>query len=162
MKPTDQDQFLEVVLGLAEMFGKKLLEVGLELYWRSLKHWGIEDFRTAASHLTRICQFMPVPHDFERLRRAASDTPGEAWAKVLAHCESGSWRIGSHDNGKIDNAVRMLGGYRLIALTPLDKLGFLERRFTEHYAAIEEVETIRVALPQIAGKNARQLSHKDP
>ena len=150
MKSRDRDQFLEIVLGLAELTGKKLSDVGLELYWRALQQWNIEDFRAAASYLARSCEFMPVPHDFEKLRKAGIETPGEAWAKVLAHCESGTWKFAALGQPKIDSIVQMLGGYQLLAHTRLDKLGFLERRFAEHYADSQDVDDVREALPQIA------------
>ena len=158
MKSTDQDQFLEIVLGLAELTGKKLSHVGLEMYLRALQHWGIEDVRAAASYLARACEFMPVPFDFEKLRKAGNETPGEAWAKVLAHCESGAWRHEALNDPGIDKVVGMVGGYQRIAHTPVDKLGFLEHRFAEHYADSRDVADVRNVVPLFVRKGVGKLA----
>lgn len=158
MRSTDQDQFLEIVLGLAELTGKKLSPVGLEMYWRALQHWDIEAVRASASYLARTCEFMPVPFDFEKLRKAGNETPGEAWAKVLAHCESGAWRHEALNDPGIDAVVGMLGGYQRIAHTPVDKLGFLEHRFAEHYADSRDVADVRHAVPQLTREDASKLA----
>ena len=38
MTPDDRKAFAEVVIGLAELKGRKLSSVSIELYWRSLQH----------------------------------------------------------------------------------------------------------------------------
>lgn len=150
MIPEDFDSFCEVVTGFAELKGKQLSAPAIELYWRAMQHWSIEDFRKAAGHLLRTCTFMPTPKDFEDLRKAGRPTVGEAWANALAHCQSGAWRRGSCGDPRIDAAASMVGGYGAIALCSTDKLGFIERRFAEHYETLEDVTDTREAVPQIA------------
>ena len=151
MTPSDRKAFLEVVVGLAELKGKLLSAPALELYWNAMQRWRIDDFRAAASHLVSSCEFMPTPKDFEDLRKAARETPGEAWARAIGHAASSAYRSGPTGDGLLDRAVRALGGYVAIAMCDEDRLHFLERRFTEIYEAIEDAEGVRGALPQIAG-----------
>lgn len=162
MTENDYDSFCEIVAGCAELKGRQLSAPAIELYWRAMRHWSIEEFRQAAEHLLRRCAFMPEPKDFEDLRRAGRLTPGEAWLKALKHCSSGEWSSGPPcDDPRVTAAARMIGGFRSMALCPIDKLGFLERRFCEHYADLEEVDDVRAALPQIA-LSSRRLSGPQP
>ena len=155
MTPDDRKAFAEVVIGFAELKGRKLSSASIELYWRSLQHWPIAAFRSAAEQLIRTCEFMPGPKDFEDLRKAGRPTPGEAWER--ARRASGTaiqcGRItqnGTCGDELIDRAARAIGGYGVIAMTDTDKLPFLERRFAEHYDTIRDADDTREAVPQIA------------
>lgn len=163
MTPEDRKSFLEVVLGFAELKGKHLSAPALELYWRAMYQWSLDDFRAAAEHLLRTCEFMPVPADFERLRRAGKATPGEAWVAVLEHCTGPyRYREGIDDGGPIDQAVAVLGGYRAVAMHNSNFLHALERRFAEHYTSGVEVATVRAAVPQIAANTRPRIRREGP
>lgn len=155
MKNDDRDRFLEVVIGFAELKGRAMSAAALELYWRAMKHWPLDAFREAATQLVRTCEFMPMPKDFEDLRRAGRQTPGEAWARVLSHCASGSWRSGGTGDPDIDAVAQMLGGYRTVAMTPTDRLGFIERRFCDHFEDLRDVNRTRQALPQVTHRSGK-------
>lgn len=149
MRPQDYDSFVEVVAGFAELKGKHLSAPAIELYWRAMQHWTIEEFRRAAEHLLKTCEWFPTPKHFEDLRKEIRITPSEAWDRVMAHCE-GAWRTGKGcGDGQIDTVVRMLGGYGTIALHPRDKLTFIERRFCEHYQQLEDAVATRDALARL-------------
>jgi hypothetical protein len=152
MKADDRKPFLEVVMGFTELRGKTLSAPALELYWNAMQDWDLADFRAAANHLLRTCEWMPLPHHFEALRKAGRDTAGEAWIEAQKHLVWGleSYTL-SHDCPPlIARAVRAIGGAHVIAMTPQDKLPFLERRFTEHFEAMQDSEDTREAVPQIA------------
>ena len=164
MSPQDRQPFLEIVLGFAELKGRQLSAPALELYWRAMQHWSIEDFKAAADQLLRTCEWMPGPKEFEDLRKAGRPTAAEAW--IQARAAAGSCYVGGAigygpggtcDNPLIDRAVRALGGYRAIALCHTDKLHYLERRFAEHYASLQDAEDVRQAVPQIAGPSTLNL-----
>lgn len=163
MTPEDRKSFLEVVLGFAELKGKELSGPSLELYWRAMRDWTLGDFRAAAEHLLRTCEFMPVPADFERLRKSGAATPGEAWVAVLDHC-AGAYRYGEgiDNGGPIDQAVAVLGGYRAVALHNRNFLHVLERRFAEHYTSGVEVAAVRAAIPQIAKNTCPSIRRDGP
>jgi hypothetical protein len=171
MTPTDRKAFLEVVIGFAELKGKQLAAAAMELYWRSLQHWDLDDFRAASEQLLRSCEFMPTPKDFEDLRKAGRPTPGEAWAKVLHYVRHGynHWDCGrptismdrdapkKPDDLLIDRAVEAIGGYDAIAMSNTESTHFLERRFCEHYEAIQDANEIRDAVPQITNSQHKRL-----
>lgn len=158
MKPQDRKAFLEVVVGFAELKGKQLSAPALELYWNAMQTWSLEEFRKAAEHLLRSCEFMPVPKDFEDLRKAGRRTAGEAWALACSSTSSAytptGYRGGTSGDALIDQCVHMIGGYSVIAMCDEAKLHFLERRFCEHYESLEDADDVREALPQIAAKGA--------
>jgi len=149
--PADRRKFIEVVIGFAELKGKQLSAPALELYWRSMQHWPLDEFLLAAEHLVRTSDFMPVPKDFEDLRKATRPTSGEAW--ILA-CETArnwrEWRPNvSSGDPFVDRVARAVGGYRAIAMHDSDKLHFLEKRFAEHFDTMQEAGDTREALPDL-------------
>ncbi len=157
MTPDDREPFLEVVIGFAELKGKALSAPALELYWNSMQDWSMTDFRAAANHLVRACEFMPTPKDFEDLRRAGRPTAGESWTLALKHCGSAIQCGQVTNNGTcgdefIDRVVRAIGGYGAIAMCDTGKLHFLERRFAEHFEALQDAGDVRASVPRIAAQ----------
>lgn len=163
MQPHDRAAFVKVLNGLAAIKpGAKLTPEGIEVYWLALQDWPLEEFKAAAAHLAGAHEFMPNPYHFSQLRKASRPTAPEAWEQ--ARRASGSAIQCGHvtHNGTcgdelIDRAVRGIGGYGVIAMCETDKLPFLERRFAEHYAALQDAEEIREAVPQIAGPSTLRV-----
>lgn len=148
MQLSDRAEFLKVLNGLAAIKGKQLAIEALDLWWASMQAWDIADFKAAASHLVTSCQFMPTPYDFAQLRRAGELTAGEAWSLALSHCTC--WRGGKTPGGRVDRAVRAIGGYHTIAMADIETaLPHIERRFKEAYEELCDVEETREQLPQI-------------
>ena len=158
MKSQDRKAFVEVVLGFAELKGKQLTAPALELYWRSLQHWELDDFKGAAEHLLRTCEFMPLPKDFEDLRKAGRPTAGEAWAEIRAIARHSY--TGEPNDPIAARALRALGGMRAIAMCDSDKVHFLERRFVEHYEAMSDADDVRESVPAIANEGIRLLAEQ--
>ena len=126
--------------GMAKVYERAVDQVLLDAYWVSLREWSLEEFEKGAAVLMRTSKFMPRPADFNELRKAALPTVGEAWASVLHHCKGG-YRDGRGVSPQIDAAVRPLGGYRTLAMLPLEEMHWQEKRFAEHYDdAIEAQE----------------------
>lgn len=150
MNATDRKKFLEVVVGFAELKGKQLSAPALELYWRALSGWPLEDFLSAAEQLVRTSEFMPTPKDFEDLRKAQRLTCGEAWITALETARR--WREGysiSSGDEFVDRVVRAIGGYRTIAMCEMEKTHFLERRFAEHFDEMQTAGDTRESVPQL-------------
>lgn len=160
MTPADKPKFVAVVAGLAALKpGAKLTTESFELFWQAMApDWTLEAFTAAAAHLMRSSEFMPNPYHFEQLRRAGRRTAGEAW--VLARA---TWLRGEHTCGDpaIDRAVAMIGGYDAMGQTRTDQLQFIERRFCEHYAQLQDVTDVRAAVPQIAAPEPRRAVTAD-
>lgn len=148
MLPTDKPQFLSVLNGLAAIKpGAKITSEALDLWWASFADWTIDEFKSAAAHLAKSCEFFPNPYHFEQLRKAQEPTAGEAWAHVRAVARVGGSTSG---NARVDRVARVLGGYAAIGRTNTDQMHFLERRFSEHYEAISNAQDVRQALPNLA------------
>ena len=113
-----------------------------------MNDWPIDDFRDAAGYLIKNCQFMPAPYDFEQLRKKGDTTAHEAWSMALHHAD-GPWRKGVLGDATTDRVVAMLGGYKVIALTNMDKLGYLEHRFKNAYKDLSSADGVRKALPDL-------------
>lgn len=161
MQPSDRMAFLEVVLGFAELKGRQLSAPALELFWGAMQAWTIDEFRAAANHLVRACEFMPTPKDFEDLRRAQKPSPAEAWEVARRSLE---WTVGGYvERAGIDptisRALRSIGGAAAVAMCDTDRLHFLERRFCQVYESLVESNEVRAAVPQLAGPTlARRLT----
>lgn len=153
-------EFCRILNGLATIKpGVKLTAEGLDLYWLALATWSIEDFRAAAAELARTSEFFPNPYHFEQLRKAGQMSSGEAFAiaqSIARDCSSYSEPTSGHP--RIDAAAHACGGYRAMGMAETGRIGFLERRFCEHFDDISEREDIREALPQIAGPSRARVS----
>jgi hypothetical protein len=142
MQPADFTRFRNVMFGMGKLYERELDQVVLDTYWLALRDWSLEEFEACAVQLMRSARFMPRPADFNDLRKAALPTKGEAWARVLQHCKSG-YRDGKGLTPEIDRAVHALGGYRYLAMAPIDQLQWHEKRFAEHYEDMAEAEEKR-------------------
>lgn len=146
MQQADFQRFHAIMTGMAKVYEREIDNPLLDAYWLALGDWSLGEFERGAATLMRTSKFMPRPADFNDLRKADRPTAGEAWARVLEHCKRGRYRDGSGIDPEIDQAVRALGGYRAIAMTEVDQLRFVERRFAEHYGDIEGAQDARAAL----------------
>ena len=148
VEASEKKEFVRVLTSLADIKRVDLTKETYEMWWNCMRDWTISDFSDAAGFLLKNCQFMPTPFDFEQLRKKREPSAHEAWAKVMCHVE-GAWRQGVLGDALIDRVIAMLGGYRLIALTSSDKLGFLERRFMDAYNDLLDTGGVRAALPRL-------------
>lgn len=153
MQNSEKPQFLAVLNGLASVKpGAKLTPESLDVWWSSFKDWTIEEFRSAAAHLAKSQEFFPNPFHFEQLRKAGKPTSGEAFSKVMGIARTMSfYSEPTSGDPAIDSAVAACGGYRAFAMCESSKLGFMERRFCDHFDGISDREEIRQALPSVSG-----------
>lgn len=158
MQTNDRKKFVEVLNGLASIKRYEFTTQAYELWWRSMQDWSIEDFAEAATYLVKNCQFMPTPYDFEQLRKAAKPSAHEAWATALSFANGGWRKSNSCGEESVDAAVASIGGWQVVALCDIEKLGFLERRFLETYNDFADREEVRTALPQITVRNGKATS----
>jgi hypothetical protein len=123
------------------------------MYWLALKDWALDDFKEAAAHLLGSVKFMPRPADFNDLCKAGRMTAGEAFQKALTIARQAS-AYGGNTSGDalIDSVANACGGYFAMGQTETAKLGFLERRFAEHYESMSNAEATRESVPAITDK----------
>lgn len=151
MQKADQPEFLKVLNGMAAMKRVTLTGDAIDLWWECMRHWDLRDFKLVATELMRSSRWMAEPFDFEQFKRKFEMTAGEAWTLVLEHVRSSGYeKRAAIGDARIDSVVRMLGGWRHIAMSQSDSLHFLEKRFAEHYATVGDVFTARQSLPQMS------------
>lgn len=157
MLQADFARFRAVMAGMAELYQRELSGTLLDAYWLALRDWALPDFEAAAGHLMATATFMPRPSDFNALRKAGRETAAEAWARVVA--DSPRWRQGiqGDDDPLIDACIRAVGGNEKIAMTDVAELHWLEKRFTEAYEELRDVQEHRDAVPQITQQTAPRL-----
>lgn len=181
MQSSEKPAFVAILNGLAAIKpGGKLTPEAYEVWWLAMQDWPLAEFRDAAAHLAKSVEFMPSPFHFEQLRKAGRPTAGEAWAKVLHYVRTGFYKwdypnqlqqrtdVSAINDPLIERVVNALGGYKAIAFTDSDKIHFMERRFSEHFEAMQDATEVREALPELTapeslkrlfeGRNQRKLT----
>lgn len=159
MIEADREQFAQVVMGMALLYGQKPSLMSTEIFFDSMQDWDIRDFKVAAARLMKICEFMPRPKDFEKLKAAGKETAGEAFGTVrkwLKYSPLG-YTLEPGTPRNIAAAIQACGGANAIAMCTIEGLPFLEKRFTQHFNEISGVNETRAALPGITGTEGRVL-----
>jgi len=157
MTPADRPKFAAIVMGFAELKGKQLSRAALDLYWSAMKHWDFDDFNIAAQELLRTCEFMPLPKDFEDLRKAELPNAGESWAAILECARRG---CEPQLSDAASRALRAIGGIRTVMMSESSKTHFLEKRFAEHFAAMQESDVGREVFPALTDERVRDAVKK--
>ena len=147
MRDEDKPRFLEAMNMMALFYNVELTKEHLRAWFLQMQDWDIDEFDAAARHLTNECEYFPRPKHFADLRRSQQQTPDEAWLVALKHTESGQWRYGGSGDARVDQAVQLLGGYNVIAMTDTSKLNWTEKRFREVYEDSRDTNEAREALP---------------
>lgn len=112
MKLSDEKEFNQIIIGLAEIFGKEVTDTFLRLYFGALEDLEIEYIRKTANVLARTCKFFPKPVEFrEALQPNLEVQASLAYEKV----ERAFRRVGIYSSVIFDDPVihavlRSLGG----------------------------------------------------
>lgn len=154
MNANDKKEFARILTSLSLIKpGKELTKEAMAIYFAALEDWTIEDFRSAASHLAKHCEFMPNPYHFEQLRKKNEPTKHEAWEIAFERIKRG----GNQPDDKISKAIRQVGGYYQLGMTPLDQMPFVAKRFQDAYESIGEVENVPLLTKSEASQTMRLL-----
>jgi hypothetical protein len=154
MNASDKPEFARIIAALSAVKpGKELTRDALELYFSALEDWTIADFKAAASHLMKTCEFMPNPFHFEQLRKKNELTKHEAWEVAFERIKRG----GNQPDDKISKAIRQVGGYYQLGMTPMDQMPFVAKRFQEAYESINDVESVPLLTKPEASNVMRRL-----
>jgi hypothetical protein len=148
MLPADSERFCNLIRGMGRVFGSEPDQVVLDVYWLALKDWTLEEFEAGCANLLGSSKFMPRPADFNELRNAGRMTAGEAFAAAMAVArQSSQYRANTSGDARIDAAAAACGGYFAMGMYQTEKLGYLERRFTEHFESISDATEARENCP---------------
>jgi hypothetical protein len=167
MQQSDFQRFKAVMAGMGKLYEREVDGPMLDAYWLALGNWSLKEFEEAAAHLLQTSAWMPKPSHFTALRKAGRPTSGEAWTKALQACGSAIQCGHVTNNGTsgdpfIDRVVRAIGGYGRLVMCDRDKLGLLQRDFTEHFKSMEDAEDVREAVPQITSTFRPRLGSSGP
>ncbi len=154
MQPTDATAFRNTLTGMFRLYGQDPDTLVLDAYWLALADWPLDEFQAGARHLMQTAKFMPRPADFAELRKSGRPTAGEAWSDALDRVRHGRY---PSDDLQLERAVRAIGGWRVLAMMSDEGLPFIERRFAEHFEAMQDADDVRDAVPAIAYRGAMQL-----
>lgn len=145
MQPNDKAEFMKTLIGMAAIKpGKPLSPEGYELFWNAMQCWPLDEFKRAAAHLARTCEFMPNPYHFEQLRKTASGANAdESWTQILeSH--------GHTDDAAGMRALRSLGGWGVVGFADTSRLPWLKERYREAYENFADSSSAQESLPQIS------------
>lgn len=142
MKESERADFAKLLTGVAELYGKKMSPMLMNIYWMALKRFDLVAIRQSINrHVNNvdIGQFMPKPADVIRYLEGDSETHAlKAWSKV----ESAIRKIGGYNTVIFDDpliavVVRSMGGWpRLCGMLTKDmpfRAGEFMRRYQHCY-----------------------------
>lgn len=113
MDKSNYSEFLEKMVGLAEVLGpKELSETILTIYWKVLKNLSIEDFRNAVNIVASSNKFFPKPA--ELIAAVAPDSEGMAivaYDRVMDAMSIGTYETICFDDPAINAAISSMGGW---------------------------------------------------
>lgn len=145
MQLHDRTKFVEIILGFAELKGKELSTAAIELFWRAMQDWSIEEFQHAANALVKTCEFMPTPKDFYDLRKKMRPSAAEAWEQ--------------RDKDPLARrALAIATQGRYVGHIDLDELKWVQKRFLEVYDELRDVADARQEAPMLAPSGLGQLN----
>lgn len=154
MTPEERPAFVATLVGLAAIKpGVKFTAEAFEIYWAALQDWDLAEFKAAAAQLSKSVEFIPNPYHFEQLRKAAGETPAEAWTRVLAAIRTAYPDQRISVDPRIDRIVRAMGGYRALALAEAQTTHWRAKQFAELWDQFGEADEARLALPSLAPPN---------
>lgn len=163
MREADRDSVLQTMTGLSELFGKKISESLMSIYWLTLENMSLDEFgRAVSAHMRdpESGRFFPKPADLigrvSRSGKQNSELVEQSaelgWSLVMGRLKS----HGSYGSLKISDSVaietvRLMGGWQSLCATNLDKMAFKQREFMSLYQTV--VKTPVELLPtELAGR----------
>ena len=136
MEQRDFTRFRAVMAGMAKLYERELDSVLLDAYWLALRDWALPEFERGAAELMRTSEFMPRPAAFNALRqKAAEKTAAEAW-----------FTSGTSADPLSNRAMKIAAQGRYVGHISLDELPWVQKRFLDIYAELQEVGEARRAL----------------
>ena len=140
---------------MCEYYGAKFGEGITRLYFESLEHYDIEDFKKACRKITttRVYPTMPKIAEFvEAIEGSVDERAVEAWDEAMNACAKyGPYRSVSFEDEAINRAIsHIVGGWDKINNCGLDELVWVKKEFLSAYKAYAGKELVRTRLRGIA------------
>lgn len=136
---------------MCEYYGTKFGEGITRLYFESLEHYDIEDFKKACRKITttRVYPLMPKIAEFvEAIEGSLEERAVEAWDEAMNACTKyGPYLSVSFADEAINRAVNhIVGGWDKINNCGLDELVWVKKEFLSAYKAYAGKELARTRL----------------
>jgi hypothetical protein len=134
----DRTAFIQAISGLAEVFNAEMSEMKLAIYEEALSRFTDEQVQAAINYAAGTMRFFPKPVELiEAIEGSKEEQATLAWESLLnAITHEGAYRTIDFEDGRISKAVRMLGGWQEICMTPTKKLQWLCKDFIAVYKAL--------------------------
>lgn len=138
MTEKDFDEFENVISGVGDLYGKKMSEWGLSIWWEALKNYDLLAIRDALSKHVRnpdTGQFMPKPADVVKMIGGSTvDSALIAWSKVdRAVREVGTYQDVVFDDPVIHRVIDDMGGWISLGTKTDAEWPFTAREFENRY-----------------------------
>ena len=148
-------EFMPCFSLMCEYYGAKFGEGITRLYFESLEHYDIEEFKKACKKITttRVYPTMPKIAEFvEAIEGSIDERAVEAWDEAMNACAKyGPYRSVSFVDEAINRAVsHIVGGWDKINNCGLDELVWVKKEFLSAYKAYAGKELTRTRLRGIA------------
>lgn len=145
----EKQRFAELMIGVGELYGKKLSPQLIEIYWLALARYELAAVEKALNqHAVNPDggQFMPKPADLiRRLDGGGEGRAGEAWTKVYTAVRlHGGWSSVKFKDPIISAVIMDMGGWVVLCETLQDPTAeksnfpFMAREFERRYRAYLE------------------------
>lgn len=149
MTEKDFDEFENVISGVGDLYGKKMSEWGLSIWWEALKNYDMKAVRDALSKHVRnpdTGQFMPKPADVVKMIGGSTvDSALVAWTKVdKAVRQVGSYTDVVFDDPVIHRVIDDMGGWIALGTKTENDWPFIAKEFENRYRGY----SIRGAVPE--------------
>ena len=135
----NRKRFAEMMATLGTTFEKDISETLTKIYWEVLKKYDDDSVEIAFNEVMASCKFFPKPSEIiqfikSRQIEAKQANALESWGMVMSGLECGK----IPNDGRIQEAIRRLGGWTWLQDKGYDDLHWLEKRFIEHFEQIVE------------------------
>lgn len=138
MTHDDFENFREILSAIGDIYGKKVSEFALSIWWGALKNYDLAAIRDALSrHVINpdSGQYMPKPADVVRMiGGTTTDSALVAWSKVdKAVREIGTYQDVVFDDPLIHRVIDDMGGWVALGTKTADEWPFVAREFETRY-----------------------------
>jgi len=134
----DSLQFAELIAGIGEIYRWQFSPAAVEIYWRVLEVFRLEDVRAAIySHIQNpdVGKFLPKPADIIMAIEGSSQNQAlSAWSKTAYAMRSvGGYESIAFDDALIHVVIRSMSGWPKLCDVDDRQLPFVEKEFLERY-----------------------------
>ncbi|OQS32579.1 DUF6475 domain-containing protein [Chromobacterium haemolyticum] len=148
--------FVDMLQAVADLYGKRLTELSIGIYWNALKPIDLAVVREAMNrHVINPDngQFMPKPADLVRMMEGSSqDKALQAWHKVDKVVRGiGPYSSVVFDDALIHRVLHEMGGWIALGTKTEDEWPFVAKEFENRYKAFVSRQELPEYLPVMVG-----------